>query len=833
MPVCPTFSVVRARHNQNTANNDNSEQRQTTIELPIGDDSPGRSNAPVSSFIETGDHESQHYEGDILNMTRRLTLNSAESQEKFLERAYIVEQLELTSTSHGLVGRFVFPQDYLKIPFIAPKVAYYKYLRAKGIKFIITTNATAYHYGKLFVRWLPVVGVENLFGGELLSKRLDQYVTAQAVYPAEGVDIELKGSNQHEFTVGYKLNNQFMRLGNLANNTENPVMGTLQLNVINPPLTIPDPRPVYVTIYAALVEPSLSVPSATAATFGNMITATASIPELFDSSLSTTTAPVYQMDEAEAKSKEGVISGKLEKLAEVSNLLTPVPGVVGRAASVISTAASTGANIAKTLGYGKTTDVKIDEPMFVRVPSVSTGRGLLPTYKITTDPENSKPFLGKAAMQDASQMLIPNIVKKESYLGTSIIPATTQVGARLMTIKLKPWLKRQAVVTMNGVETNVFGHTLQSYVGACFKHYRGGMRVRIEIIMSSFQSMRLWILYSPPGEDLPSSYHEMQSLQKRVVTVNGTHSEEVVIPYINAEYVISKDTTNVTNQDIGSISVVAASILTSSADSSQPIYMNVYFNCTDDAEFFIPRAAEELTSNYSDPVYQSGVEDTTLMEFKSNAVGPALTGERIDSIKTLMQKGIMLAYEANDPATTTVQQLAYVMNPASELLLGNNNVLEYKLTATTDTPMPWFMYFARMFRFRTGGFLVTLIPTDGNDDSSLAIIDYSANYYRGTLVSDFIPQIAWKGKQVYSMQGFQIVPANKLMPASFKVPYYGTRPFVANNCLLRADIYILNRPAAPSMVTRIEPARGAATFLSVADDFELMDLLGAPTLYTQ
>jgi len=789
--------------------------------------------APVSSFVETGDHETLNYEGDITNLTRTLSVSPAESQNKFLERLYIVEQLELTASSHGMINRFVFPQDYLKVPFIKPKVAYYKYLRAKGIRFVINVNATSYHYGKMIVRWLPVVGTENLYSDTVVSRRYDQYTTTQAVYTAQGVDIELKGSSQTEFSVDYKLNNQYMRLDQLAINKEITVMGSLQLNVINPPLTIPEPRPVYVTIYAALIEPELSVPSSVEHDLSGMVTSTAPVSELFDTPLSTSVSPTYQMEEAEEKSKEGLISGKLEKVAAISDMLTPVPGVVGRAATVVSTAAKTGANVAKTLGYGKASDVSADSPMTMRVPSVSVGRGLLPTYKLTTDPENHKPSLGKDAMQDPSQMLIANIVKRESYLGTCLIPSTTTVGTRLMSIYLKPWLYRTGSKDLKGIPTNIYGHTLQSYVGSVFHQYRGGIRVRVEFIMSSFQSMRLWIVYLPPGETLPTTIEGMQSLQKRVITVNGTHSEEVVIPYVNSEYSILTETTDPLRKDIGSLHVVAASILTASTDNTQPIYLNTYFNCTDDAEFFIPRASSLLTDNYVIPEVQMGVvEEKTLLPFKANAVGESLTGERIDSIKTLMQRGVMLPYQA---VVVGEERLQYSFNPASDVLFGiaGQDEIQRKDTVNEFTPLPWYVYFARMFRFRTGGLLVTLINNSDTGVTNITTIESAANWNTGTITSNPNVNNVWKAKQSQSVAGMQLVPGYSLFPASFKIPYYGSKPYATNNIILRNSEYLLSRPLTPSMFVRLNPGTESTTYVSAADDFELMDLLGAPTLYLQ
>lgn len=788
---------------------------------------------PVTQF----DEEEHNLEHDYTPFTEDVSIGSciafkrAEGQEEFLTRAYLLDRFDWKDTDNGRIRSYAFPQILAKIPPIANKLRYYTYLRT-GYRFFFMVNATPFQYGLIKVRWMPAFDHNSVpqFGGTF-----NQYVSLQSISTMPGIDILGTNSRTYEFRVPYELNRAALSLKRIA---EDPVPlhmnGYLDVWVVNPLRSMtPNSGNVSISMYAALDDPFLFLPCPDYLNFESL---TVTIPPFLPDFIDVPTPKTFNYEsglffihesgkDAQKKSEKGTISSTLDTISKITPMLAAIPEV-GEAAMAIGAAANTASQLAATFGYSKTVDLLPDNPYFVRYPSYANSRGMISCNKLTLDPANEKPDLGKEASGNKEEYLLHKITSIYTYLGrTAFSQGDVTTFARQIRVRLSPSVCRIEDHSVLGTTYKVAANTMCSYVSNVFSYYRGGMRVKFEFVYSQFHSQRFRICYVPARHTMPDGDPIAQAnCLSKVITVNGYMSSEITIPFNHPNYCMNLNF----SEDIGYIVLYPLSDLVCSQTSTAPVYINSYIATDSDAEFFVLKDPWTFSYNQRYPAFPASFQSESgelgpmadhmgdggnfVFSNTSFHLGDNLSGESIRSVKDIIQRAT--------PALLTATS-AHQFTVATPYLKAFNDTYYSGVQK-----FPLFCYFALLYRFRSGGWLITYprldpqaiiygmhIPTAGNQGNP-------SPFRSGTL----------KPEQNYA--GINNLPGVNTAPLSFKAPYYYDRPFTYNNIqTVNEDLSYIDSAPPSVRVALILAGTLESYFISAADDFHFYKLFAPPTLF--
>ncbi len=477
-----------------------------------------------------------------------------------------------TSTSGATLATFKPWQLFLSSAAIRKKLDNFAFLRGTlHLKTVV--NGTPFQYGSLRLCYSPLEGIvpEKLRTNAVSD---NPYLVPYSQQP--GYFITPSANAGGEMTCPFILHKNWL---DITDNTEVSNMGTCRL-VLYYPLAL------------AVSGGTTTVTLQTYAWIENL--------EL----MASTSKLILQGDEY----VEGPISGPATAVANVAAQLTTIP-VIGKFARATQIGAGALASVARVFGY---TNAPVIEDVKMVVPSagpqLASAHIGTPVQKLTLDPKQElsiDPTLHGCSDQDELSMAF--IKKKESYFGVGVWQTGDPVGTQLFNARVNP-AQFDQVEVVNGTSSVVAVrtyHTPLSYYGHLFKHWRGGLKIRMRIICTKFHKGRLLIQYDPRA-DITASQPAENTVYTHIVDIGETDNLEFEIPYHQDTAWLQTDHTLAENWSLGNSKpprlgidngVFTVRVLTAlTAPATGSVALQFFISGADDFEYANP--SDKIVGNY-------------------------------------------------------------------------------------------------------------------------------------------------------------------------------------------------------------------------------------------
>ena len=361
-------------------------------------------------------------------------------------------------------------------------------------------------------------------------------------------------------------------------------------------------------------------------------------------------------DETDQANATGVVSGPASAVAASAAALAPLP-YIGKYAKATSKAAGAVAKVAACLGYSRPTITENPAP---RRPTAISSLAMTNTpdgaQKLTVDSKQElsiDPNIVGYGKGDS--MSIRSIASRESYLTQFPWAISDPAEDLLFSMRVDPGL------------INFIGSALVFPACAAavqpFKYWTGTMKVRFQIVCSSFHKGRLRIVYDPIAHSGTEEYNvdymkivdlaeetdftiEIGMGQATTLRKHIQHAPTLPIQFSN--------TTSLTEADFGNGVLDVHVVNSLSVPSVEPadISVNVYVSMGDDFEVYVP------SNDFQEFVFrpQSGYvpesQNTSELDAPEQMMGESIAveskadrntalvfvGESIPSFRTLLRR---------------------------------------------------------------------------------------------------------------------------------------------------------------------------------------------------
>jgi hypothetical protein len=318
--------------------------------------------------------------------------------------------------------------------------------------------------------------------------------------------------------------------------------------------------------------------------------------------------------EAKKKTKAGLLSSKLNSLAQTTALVSEfVPIPYGNSFAAALKAVS---RIAAAFGYSKSTSMAQNEPCMLKNYNTVTTSGVEECVKLTLNGETSisKALTNYGDMMDFDQ--VANFIRVPTLLTVSFFNNTATPGNVLTYWPVTPM--GQPIGTTSGA------HYIsnQAFVGRMHKHWRGSMKYSICFVGANNITARIRIMWTPMVP--PGVLNDDGKVISEVFLVRGRAIVNVTVPYYSCRPVLNTGdpdlvaipTTIRTNFN-GYLSVVVVDpIVVGSTQSATNIYWYVWQSCGEDFVFYGPTT--HFNTVYSVPTTQWPVPGEEVAKISAN-----------------------------------------------------------------------------------------------------------------------------------------------------------------------------------------------------------------------
>nr|UZQ18726.1 polyprotein [Picornaviridae sp.] len=492
------------------------------------------------------------------------------------------------------------------------------------------------------------------------------------------------------------------------------------------------------------------------------------------------------------------------------------------------------------------------------VTSLSMGSGLDKSSRLSL--ENSSYTLGDADLISTTtdDMNLLEICKIPTRLVTLKFSSQLNTGSRLFKIPVCPNL--YSTLTSSAAVTppvDILTPTLLAYCARGFKFWRGGIRVKIQLIASQMHSARALIAYGPGLTDM--QFDGATYINTYVIDLQERHEVEFVVPYLaerpwmRCDRLRQLDESGMTEashdnfENTGYLYMYVLNRLSKPDSVSAEIDINVLVSAADDFELAVPAdfACAQGIGNVVNaaPVAQAlvgqqdvserteeGIVSLTKGGGRLGSVATSTLSENAMNLKTLLRRYYKVYQNkftipsetstisfANSPTLSSVNkcfnskrgiQYRTHLSHFSELFTFWRGSLRYKLvwTLTDDTNFPALSI--RVFHI-PGAFIFGNFTAAVSDDNTTAVVSACEAY--GTLLGQ----------------------SNVQSSLEFEVPFYtpytqlrtiqGAQPN-ARSCT-GLVLFILDKPAGGGNANV-----HLDLYQSAGDDFGLNYLRAAPRL---
>lgn len=295
--------------------------------------------------------------------------------------------------------------------------------------------------------------------------------------------------------------------------------------------------------------------------------------------------PTSQIYTNEGEYYDGPISKPAHSIARFANHLVNVP-VIGVYAKATEMVASAGAAVARLFGYARPSIVESEHlyvPYFgkrlaaTNVEDTADPLSLDIKKEVTVDPR----VTGASPLD---QMAFVPLAKRETYITSFDWNPQDAPDSLLFNIHVSP--------TQRTYETPTTVHTTPAgWIASLFRYWRGSMKLRFEVVCSSFHRGRLRLVYDPlyqvTNEYNVNYTHIMDLCSETDYTMNVGWAQNM--PYIKVDHLNSgSDSYSTSPFSIrignGVLSVFVINALTTPSVTLDPVTVNVYASMDDDFE---------------------------------------------------------------------------------------------------------------------------------------------------------------------------------------------------------------------------------------------------------
>lgn len=689
---------------------------------------------------------------------------------------------------------------------------------APDIELEVQINATKFHYGRLM---LCVKPFSNFMAGAYVSAEgASTWPEWYQLSPNAQQSIKIVVPFRH-FVRKVPIGTTFAEFTNWATVSCYVAAPLLAANTATPP-------DVTITVYGRLLNPHISALNA-----------------------------FFHAQSGEQKSEI------LQMLKDnVTSLLPNQPGTV---AAPITTACNIVSNVTKDIarlttvaGLSNPPNPAPTMPMQIRQPLFSKANDMPNTVNL--GPSQTAAVQMDYSLCNASEddMNIVNIVSHPSLLTTGKILSTNQPGDILFSTFLNPLKMIYQDYGFTNA-TNTVQPTPMYYMARMFTNWRGGFKVHISFIASSFHSCRVRLLWNPYLLD--SEHYDFNTVQETntynvLMDINQQTDYSIYIPYEQCvEWLKTKigvDTEPSYNWANGFMSLKLCTHLTASQDVVQPIYYQIFISMADDAQFAVPNL--ENLSTLGNP-YVADVaalvsedEDDKLVAQEANVSECDLPSSSALCLRNTKHVSIM-----GEPVTsrrvygestvfeyTSVKQLSNMLTPME--LFKTTDATDYvgrqinpfatiKFAYTDDQWLCFYNQIRSIYRFGRGSFRFAAITSGSAIQATSYIrpgIDNAENYWV-TVTTD--PFLGTASKTPIS-GGFQYFMSTMYMPADITIPYYSTIPCIMYNSTLIVPQPFFTTSSAANIVFSNQKTVGLSVmyFGATSDDFIFGTRSGMPKL---
>lgn len=457
-----------------------------------------------------------------------------------LSRPYQVGSFSWLSTDAvgAQVAAYNFPDDLLSIPNISDKLENFSFQRS-GVRVSIRITATRFHQGALLISFNPVSDVPVSM---MAASWLDHYTVSANTQ--EPVEIILPWQNPKQY---YEIHSP----------TNQRAIGTLTIHVLSK-LTTNDPAVVAsasVAVFAGLEQPQqaglIPVEAAVARRYYNgrrrntvvrknqygQIVPSDPLSDLATETVHGKPQSASSKDtEAEEKTLEGIVSGPLESLRDLSAGIERWP-LVGDYAEVATPILSWIAEAARTIGLQKPQELSLETRFTPSLGSqgITNSRGAFSGISFNLDPKthpNNNPCIFNSSVKD--EMSIPTLCRIPSLLAYGDTITTTMTTGDV----IGRWSMCPGAMHNDG--TN-FHPSILSWLSLMARYYRGSIKVLIKFWANMATSCRVRWSYIPAGVSTGASYSEaaLGDIFSGVIQIEGDTTVELNIPYLAPDFYMS------------------------------------------------------------------------------------------------------------------------------------------------------------------------------------------------------------------------------------------------------------------------------------------------------
>lgn len=300
----------------------------------------------------------------------------------------------------------------------------------------------------------------------------------------------------------------------------------------------------------------------------------------------------------------GIVSKPASAIARVASSLSELP-TIGKYMRATEIGANSIAKMATFFGFSKPVTTEVNLVQNLGVDNIATCDGKDNTFKLTFDSRQEvsvDPSITGISSHD--ELVIQSIATRESILGTTIWPTSSDPGARLQSFVVCPSITRNV---SSAALTNKIYMPACAFASNPFQFWRGTMRYRFQVVGSMFHKGRLRIVWDPHG--VPTGPIESNTAYSYIVDISEkndftidigwgqtTPYRTIMSPFQPPELtyaaggLLTYDSSNLAHYGNGTVSVYVLNRLVSSNTSiNNDIHIITSICATDDFEVAVPK----------------------------------------------------------------------------------------------------------------------------------------------------------------------------------------------------------------------------------------------------
>lgn len=559
------------------------------------------------------------------------------------------------------------------------------------------------------------------------------------------------------------------------------------------------------------------------------------------------------VDEGQAQSKKGVVSGLLETGSKIATIASGIP-VIGSAASAIAPILNIGSKLAGAFGFSKTIN---HDP--VRAIKFKPGdgqlnsQGVLPSHQFTINADAAVTSDDSPFGSGMDEMTIEEICRVPNMFDSFVVTKTQNPGTVLAKYSVQP-----VQYIVDGTSQLYLTH--QAWVAAYFQTWLASIVFHFDSFQTSFHYVKLRFLYVP-GDDgsayavnsiMPADKRNLASstvfefsgnqcnYQHRCDPPLNTHQKLVASPWafssVASDEVASlatlAETARSVERSYGTLYVLNEANMTASSAVAASFTICVSISL-DNASFSNPvPALSYYPVKHTIDTVNTTFERQTRSE-RMTSTNPQVKGNSasLDFKKAfslthgdmcLSLKNVLNAFTLMAPSLSVTRNQLMIVEPSRFRVMD-----DFSITADKQRYIDHIDYFVVGFNFFKGGMNIRLVPTnspDGFVGEAMMLFPknnqtYSGDDYRGTFTVTSNSNDAKSGTRavpLFAQEG----------TIDFNIPYY--QPWHISRVVSVLTSTFVDGQVFSKLLFKPAKNETYRIYRSVGDDFRLGFLTALP-----